>query len=102
MQKSALGCFLLTMGLTGCAHTPVPAAATPTEGESTALCDADKVPDVVGQSPTPAIQERARTAAGAQVVRVLRHDQVVTLEYRVGRLNLVLDPAGRIASANCG
>ena len=101
MQKSALGCFLLTLGLAGCAHTPPPTAAPP-EGESTARCDAGKVSDVVGQSPTPATRERARIAAGAQVARVLQHDQVVTLEYRVGRLNLVLDAAGRIASANCG
>ena len=39
--------------------------------------------------------------AGAKVVRTLRHDQAITKEYRVGRLNLVLDASGRIASVNC-
>ena len=99
MHKLVSGCFLLTLGLAGCAQAPV--AATPAEGGSRARCDASKVLEVIGQLPTPAIQEQARNAAGAEVVRVLRPGQAITKEFRVGRLNLVMDAAGRIATANC-
>lgn len=103
MQKLLLGCTL-TAALAACAQTPGPVATTPApaDGAASLQCDASKVQDVIGQPPTSALQERARAAAGAQVVRVLKHDQVVTMEFREGRLNLTLDPAGRIASATCG
>ncbi|MET0808531.1 MAG: I78 family peptidase inhibitor [Pseudoxanthomonas sp.] len=93
----------LTLALAACAQTPAPVASSPAPADQpgAAHCDASKVVEAIGQLPTPAIQERARSAAGAKVVRVLRHDQVVTMEFREGRLNLVLDAAGRISSANC-
>ena len=86
----------LILSLSACAQIPAPVAdAAP------AHCDAGKAADAVGQLPTPETQERARTRAGAEVVRVLRHNQPITKEFRVGRLNLVLDAEGRIASVNC-
>ena len=39
--------------------------------------------------------------ARAEVARVLRHNQPITKEFRMGRLNLVLDAEGRIARINC-
>jgi len=103
MQKFLFGCTL-GVALVACAQSPGPVAAPPVSAEDPAVaaqCDASKVLEVIGQLPTPELQERARTAAGARVVRVLRHDQVVTMEFRAGRLNLALDASGRIASANC-
>ena len=44
--------------------------------------------------------DAAYQAAGAEVVRTLRPGQAITKEFRVGRLNLVLDADGRIASAH--
>ena len=45
----------------------------------------------------------ALAAAGADTVRMLRPDSMITKEYRVGRLNVVVDAAtGRIVSVNCG
>lgn len=92
----------LILSLSACAQIPAPAGtASPPDATAPAQCDAGKASDAVGQLPTPEMQERARTSAGAEVVRVLRHNQPITKEFRVGRLNLVLDAEGRIASVNC-
>ena len=58
--------------------------------------------DAIGQLPLAEVVEAARKAAGAEIVRTLRQGQPITKEFRVGRLNLVLDAEGRITSANCG
>jgi hypothetical protein len=87
----------LILSLSACAQIPAPVAGT-----AQARCDAGKASGAVGQLPTPETQERARTRAGAEVVRVLRHNQPITKEFRVGRLNLALNAEGRIASVNCG
>ncbi len=34
--------------------------------------------------------------------RVICHDCVVTMDYRAERLNVVLDPDGKVASLRCG
>lgn len=96
----------LILSLSACAQIPAQtdtaAPSTPGAGATApAHCDAGRAADAVGQLPTPETQERARTRAGAEMVRVLRHNQPVTKEFRVGRLNLVLDAEGRIASINC-
>lgn len=105
MARSTLGFFALILSLGACAQTPASHAAAPAtpvaDPTSPSHCDASKTSAAIGQLPTPETQEWARTTAGAEVVRVLRHDQRITKEFRVGRLNLVLDAAGRIASANC-
>ncbi|MDR6841723.1 I78 family peptidase inhibitor [Pseudoxanthomonas sacheonensis] len=106
MARSIVIVLSLILSLSACAQIPAPAdaASSPTSGAEAAApahCDAGKASDAVGQLPTPETQERARTSAGAEVVRVLRHNQPITKEFRVGRLNLVLDAEGRIARINC-
>lgn len=102
MHMFLTGCGLI-LTLAACAQSPGPIGAIPAPpANAAAQCDASKVVDVVGQLPAPALQQRARAAAGAELVRVLRHDQVVTLEFRAERLNLVLDATGRISGVNCG
>ena len=97
----------LSLALSACAQiaaqdgTAAPPAAAVVDPASSAHCDAGKAADAVGQSPSPETQERARTDAGAEVVRVLRHNQPITKEFRMGRLNLVLGADGKIASVNC-
>ena len=106
MARSIVIVLGLILSLSACAQIPAAAdaASAPTSGAEAAApahCDASPASDAVGQLPTPETQERARTRAGAEVVRVLRHNQPITKEFRVGRLNLVLDAAGRIARINC-
>lgn len=65
-------------------------------------CDAKAASAFVGQMASDAVAQQARTAAGAQGVRVIRPGMAVTMDYRAGRLNLELDDAGRIVKASCG
>jgi len=46
--------------------------------------------------------EAARKAADADSVRLLRPGQMVTMDYREGRLNLKLDDKGVIREVTCG
>lgn len=56
----------------------------------------------VGQIVDAALLEKARAAAQADLARAVRNDQVITQEYRAGRLNLHLDANGRVTRVSCG
>lgn len=84
--------------LPACAQTPMN-SAPPSPAEP---CDAARLRDVLGQPASDALAESARQQAGAETVRIVRHDQLVTKEYRVGRLTLWLDANGRVRNASCG
>ena len=55
--------------------------------------------DLIGQ--TPDAVDKSRFPADA-TVRVLKPDQMVTMEYMFGRINLRVDDAGVIESVTCG
>ncbi|HEY5971953.1 MAG TPA: I78 family peptidase inhibitor [Pseudoxanthomonas sp.] len=103
MSKSmTVPVLVATLGVSACAQAPTSGATQPAATIDTkAHCEANKATAAIGQSPSPEVAEQARLRAGAEIVRTLRHDQIITKEYRVGRLNLVLDANGRIASVNC-
>jgi hypothetical protein len=65
-------------------------------------CDAEGAASFVGQPATPEIVEAARVAAHAAEVRVIPKDGGATRDFKPGRLNLMLDEAGRIAELRCG
>ena len=100
-----LACSAALM-LPACSATPaVPkeaVATAPTPVEPAAGCNARPVQDLVGQHASALIAEGARQRAGAVRVRMIGHDQMVTREYDPGRLNLQLDPQGRVARVYCG
>lgn len=84
-----------------------PPAAAPGDDQQPAgaemdSCDPTAVQALVGNQATEDLNERARIAAGADTVRTLRPDQVVTMEYRAGRLNIDVDDAGIITGFRCG
>ena len=80
------------------AAAPLPSPPQPTE----AGCHAQAVQDLVGRHPSSLIAEGARQRAGAQRVRMIGHDEIVTKEYDAGRLNLQLDARGQVAQVYCG
>lgn len=80
------------------AAAPLPSPPQPAE----AGCDAQAVQDLVGRHASGLIAEGARQRAGAQRVRMIGHDEMVTKEYDAGRLNLQLDAQGRVARVYCG
>jgi len=98
--------LILSLSMSACAQSPTSEAAVVppqpvTDPTSPSHCDAGKAAAAIGRLPSAEVVETARQAAGAEVVRTLRQGQPITKEFRVGRLNLVLDAEGRIASANC-
>ena len=107
----ALGSFLV---LSACNSIGAPAPATaapPAPGDRVQLdsgqpprnqCDAKAVQSLVGQPYGAGTLAQALAAAGADTVRMLRPDSMITKEYQVGRLNVVVDTAGRIVGVNCG
>ena len=96
--------FASTLALAACA-APVP-APTPAPGVGddafAASCDADAATSAVGKAASAQVLEEARIAAGAQVARILKPGQVVTMEYHASRLNLHVDEHGIVVRVLCG
>ena len=65
-------------------------------------CDASNAAFTVGKPATPELLEQARKASGAQIARVLKPTDMITLEYRSERLNLNADDKGVVTRVNCG
>lgn len=66
-------------------------------------CDADAAkPNAIGKVATAEVVDRARREAGAQMARVLKPGQMVTMEFREGRLNIDVDEANVITNLRCG
>lgn len=65
-------------------------------------CDAKAAQAYVGQTASADVAAQAKTAAGANSVRTLKPGQMVTMEFRAGRLNLDVDANNVITSARCG
>lgn len=91
----------------GPAGDAVPPATAPADGQPAAgadldPCDPAAVQSLIGEQANDEVVEQARIDAGAQIVRTLRPDQVVTMEYRAGRLNIDVDDAGTITGFRCG
>ena len=57
---------------------------------------------VLGQEATADVVEQARSLAGADRVRTLAPDQMVTMEYHPSRLNLIVDGSNVIVEVRCG
>lgn len=90
--------LLLLVALNGCAQT----TQAPVEPDTQASCAADKAQSFIGKAATSDIAEGARKAAGAQVVRWLRPGMAVTMEFRMGRLNITIDEKNVITGITCG
>ena len=80
------------------ASLPPTVPAPPASGS----CDHTKAQWTIGQAASDELLERARVSAGADSARFLRPNQVVTLEFVGGRLNLNLDARDVVRSAVCG
>lgn len=66
-------------------------------------CNAEAAkPHALGKVATPEVTERARKDAGARLSRVIKPDQMVTMEYLEDRLNIDVDKANVIVNLRCG
>ena len=92
---------LVAILLTACT-TASPPMSNPNPPQ-TIGCNAEAAkPEALGKAATAEVIERARIDAGAQMVRVLKPGQMVTMEYREGRLNIDVDEANVIVNLRCG
>lgn len=91
--------LLASLTLLGCQQTKPQTQEALTV---TGTCNAQAAQHFLGKTASPALLEQARNQSGAQTARVLRPDDVVTLEYNAQRLNLSTDDALVIQRINCG
>lgn len=82
---------------TACAATPPIANAPGTGGQ----CKAEPAQSFIGQVAGAEVIAQAKTAAGANVVQVLKADAIVTMEHRPDRLRIIVDDKNVIISISC-
>lgn len=92
----------LVAALAACTSTPTAPPMSDPLPPTAAQCHADAAQSYVGQPATPQNVEAARQRAGAEIARVLKPDQMVTMEFREGRLNVYVDKANVITRIACG
>ncbi|MBW8721758.1 MAG: starvation-inducible protein [Polaromonas sp.] len=95
---------LATMALllmSACGST-APAGSEAASAPAITRCNAAPAQFAVGRQVDAALESDARARAGARTSRVLKPDQVVTMEFNAERLNLTVDATGRVTRVNCG
>ena len=97
MKTQTTALLLLGLTLAGCQSL-----SSPQPQPATGNCNAAAVRDLVGKQASPALLDQARRDSGAEVARLLRPDDVVTLEYNARRLTLSTDEKGVIRHLGCG
>ena len=95
---------LAALTLWGCttpALPPAPSGSAP-PGPAAGVCNAHGARFAVGKTAGASVVEEARQRSGSYMARVLRPNQVVTMEFNAQRLNLDVDTAGVIMRVRCG
>ena len=101
-RLAAAGSILMTIGCAPIAAAPAEPESYPVRGGSGRTCDASKARSLVGRPSSAALGAEAMRLSGADALRWLRPGQMVTMEYREGRLNIDLDADDRVKAVRCG
>ncbi|MCP1500950.1 hypothetical protein J2Y86_005657 [Pseudomonas migulae] len=103
-KLASLGTLLAASLLAGCSSTSTESATDPVTTTDTghSRCEAKAAEFTIGKKASPELLEQARVRAGAQNARILKPNDMVTLEYRSDRLNLNTDDKLVITRVNCG
>ena len=101
MKRMLLLAALLATS-TACTPMPPKAKATTPFPPRLAQCQADPGQRFVGQAASEDTVEQAKTATGANVVRMLKPGEAATMDFRDDRLNLHLDDHDVIVTVTCG
>lgn len=100
--RSAVPCTIMsTLLLSACMTTTAPPMSDPMPPLED-RCNADLAKAVIGKSATAQVVEQARVDARADIARVLRPGQIVTMEFRAGRLNVDVNERNAITGLRCG
>lgn len=103
-MRASLVSLLAAVVLVGCSSggsaskSPEPAAPVNMDGR----CEASNAEFAIGKAASADLLEQARKASGAQLARILKPTDAITLEYRSERLNLHADDKGVVSRVNCG
>ncbi|WP_028696458.1 I78 family peptidase inhibitor [Pseudomonas cremoricolorata] len=106
--RACLASLLVLAALAGCSSggtTDAGQGAAPAAGSAQSndgRCQSSAADFAIGKQGTPALLEQAREASGAQIARLLKPHDMVTLEYRSERLNLNVNEQGVVNRVNCG
>jgi hypothetical protein len=85
------------------APLPPPAVPSPPPPDpEPAECHAQRAGFVIGDEATEATVQRALSAAGARIARVVRPGQAVTMEFSPERLTIRVNQRNRIVNLTCG
>ncbi|AWH23706.1 I78 family peptidase inhibitor [Stenotrophomonas sp. YAU14D1_LEIMI4_1] len=84
------------------AKAPADEAGKATEAPPAGTCDASQVQSLVGQPYTDAVGKQAQEDAGASQVRVLKPNDVATMEFLGDRLNVEVDAKDVVSGVRCG
>lgn len=100
------GAALFTL-LAGCGshetQSPTAASSAPSGAvSSSGRCNSDAVQDLVGKALYPALAEEGRQRAGAQVVRVVRPQDPMTMDFNSQRLTITTSASLVVQTATCG
>ena len=85
----------------GACH-PETAAAPPPHARPGGTCHADRVQGLIGKAVDDAAAQQARQRSGARLLRVLLPGQMMTMDFRPDRLNIILGPDRVATRVNCG
>lgn len=78
------------------------AAACATAPDRPEVCRAEGLDDLIGRPATTQIGVEAMRRSGATGLRWIQPGDIVTMDYREGRLNIHLDADNRIERFICG
>jgi hypothetical protein len=90
---------LLALPLAACAGKPM---RTGGPLPPTLACDAVPARGAIGQRATADVLEQLRKDSHAQVVRVIKPGQMVTMEFSAGRVDVRVDTDNVILGVSCG
>ena len=103
MRMMLSGALLMNMACAAMPPEGEPPNGEPREvGASDYRCDADGLGNLIGRAATRELGEEALRRSGARTLRWIRPGDVVTMDYRLDRLNIHLDARGRVARFACG
>jgi hypothetical protein len=65
-------------------------------------CTADGLQPLIGKKRNASVERAAKLGSGANAIRWITPDMMVTMDYREDRLNIHLGTDGTIGSVKCG
>ncbi|WP_271407730.1 I78 family peptidase inhibitor [Pseudomonas sp. Q1-7] len=108
----SLSLALAGLLLAGCSSTDKPTAPTATPAAEanasaaapsyTGNCSSEALAALVGKNADTALVEQAKRQSGAEMARVLRPHQPITMDYNSRRLNIDVDELGVVKQFSCG